>query len=125
MREATKEITVTAAMTAARVGSGLLPVYATPMAAALMEETACMCIGGLPEGETTVGTRLDIQHLKPSAVGERLTCRAELIGQEGRRYVFDIKIHNSREEVVASATHVRAQVTAERFMQKLSASLTR
>ena len=109
-------------MTAERVGSGLLPVYATPMAAALMEETACLCIDGLPEGETTVGTRLDIQHLKPSAVGERLTCKAELKEQEGRRYVFDIKIYNSREEVVASATHVRAQVTAERFMQKLAAS---
>lgn len=120
MKNATKEITVTPAMTAERVGSGLLPVYATPMAAALMEETACMCTDDLPAGETTVGTRLDIQHLKPSAIGERLTCKAELTEHEGRRYVFDIKIYNAREEVVASATHVRAQVTAERFMQKLA-----
>ena len=119
MRSATKETVVTPEMTAERVGSGLLPVYATPMAAALMEETACLCIDGLPEGETTVGTRLDIQHLKPSAVGERLTCKAELREQDGRRYLFDIQITNTRNEVVASATHERVQVTAERFMRKL------
>jgi predicted thioesterase len=93
------------------------------MAAAFMESTACLCLDSLPEGETTVGVRIDIQHLKASAVGETLTCRATLVRQEGRRYWFDIRVLNARGEEVAVASHERVRVDSGRFMAKVQAAV--
>ena len=66
---------------AVAVGSGSLPVFATPMMAALMEEAACNAVAPfLSEGETTVGTKLDISHDAATPVGLTVTATAEITG---------------------------------------------
>lgn len=122
----TQSIIITEELTAKQVGSGLLPVYATPAVVALMEGTACALLDSsenpapLPEGGTTVGIHIDVQHLKASAIGETITCQATLKAVEGRKYSFDITCTNAKGELIATATHERFLVDAERFMAKLT-----
>lgn len=113
--------------TAAVVGSGLLPVYATPQVVALMEQTACRLIAALPAdaegaldaGDTTVGTRIVVDHIKACAVGEEVCATAMLINVDGRAYEFLIEVVNHLGEVLAKAEHTRFRVNSERFMQKI------
>lgn len=118
---------VAANETAAVVGSGLLPVYATPQVVALMEKTACELIaalaadaeGALAEGDTTVGTRMAIDHVKACKVGEQVRCTAKLVAVSGRAYEFVIEVLNHAGELLAKAEHTRFCVNSERFMAKL------
>ena len=65
-----QRFTVTPTDTAAHLGSGSLEVLATPRLVAMMESAACAALEGqLPEEDTSVGVRIDIQHLAASAVG--------------------------------------------------------
>lgn len=119
--------TVADTETAAVVGSGLLPVYATPQVVALMEKTACDLVTALPsdaagalaEGDTTVGTRVAVDHLKACGVGETVTCTAMLLGVDGRAYQFLLEVTNHDGEVLAKAEHTRFRVNGERFMAKI------
>lgn len=87
------------------VGSGSLPVFATPMMAALMEEAACNAIAPfLSEGETTVRTKLDISHDAATPEGLTVTATAEITGVSGR----EISYHVTAEDgvgVIGSGTH--------------------
>ena len=100
---------------AVAVGSGSLPVFATPMMAALMEEAACNAVAPfLSEGETTVGTKLDISHDAATPVGLTVTATAEINGRE-------ISYHVTAEDgvgVIGSGVHKRFLVDAERFLNK-------
>ncbi len=115
----TQHMLVEPCHTAESMGSGTLPVLATPALIAFLENTAMKLVDNLPEGETTVGTSMNLQHLKASAVGETIHCEARLTHQEGRRYTFSIKATNSRGETIGEGTHERFAVHAERFMGKL------
>ncbi|MBR2327663.1 MAG: thioesterase family protein [Clostridia bacterium] len=120
-----KKITVTDEMTAARVGSGLLPVYATPQMAALMEQTAAESIETmLPEGCTTVGTKLNLSHLSADPVGMELVCESVLTAVDGRRFEFHITVSDSF-GVVGECDHERFSVKRESFMAKTSAKLAK
>ncbi len=116
----TQSIIITSELTAASQGSGSLPVYATPAVVALIENTACQYITNLQPDETTVGTHIDVHHLKASAVGEIVTCTATLVAQEGRKYTFTAEVTNARGETIATATHERFLVNAQRFMEKVT-----
>lgn len=119
--------TVLETETAAVVGSGLLPVYATPEVVALMEKTACHLIADLPsdsagaltDGDTTVGTRMVIDHIKACGVGSEVVSTAMLLGVDGRAYSLLIEVINERGEVLAKAEHTRFRVNSERFMGKV------
>ncbi len=116
----TQSIIITPALTAEVQGSGSLPVYATPAVVALIENTACQCITNLQPDETTVGTHIDVHHLKASAVGETVTCTATVVAQEGRKFTFTAEVINARGETIATATHERFLVNAPRFMEKIT-----
>lgn len=116
----TKTITVTPEMAADRVGSGLLHVYATPMVAALMETTACLCIEDLDDADTTVGVEINIRHVKATAIGEQVTCTACLKEEDGKSYHFILRVENAQGEEIAEGTHVRVRVNKERFMSRLA-----
>lgn len=116
----TQTITVTPDMAADRIGSGLLPVYATPMVIALMESTSCLCIEDLDEGYTTVGVEINVQHVKATAIGEQVTCTAFLKEQDERSYRFILRVENARGEEIAEGTHVRVRVNKEKFLSKVN-----
>jgi len=115
----TAEMTVTADKTAAAMGSGDLPVLATPAMIALMENAAMRCVqADLPGGATTVGVRMDAAHTRASAVGARITARATLTEQSGRSYTFRVEAFDEKGEI-GSGTHQRVSVDREKFLARL------
>ena len=117
----TKTVTVTEELTAARVGSGELPVYATPALIALAEECAWKSVAGeLEPGQGTVGTRMDLAHLAATPVGMKVTCETELTEVDRRRLVFSVRVSDET-ETVAEGTHERFIVDNDRFLRKAEA----
>lgn len=102
--------------TAESVGSGGLPVYSTPAMIALMEKTAYEFLNA--EELQSVGTRVEISHLRACKVGTDLTATAELIQNEGRRYVFNVKVSDNN-GVIGEGLHERFVIDPVRFMSKL------
>ena len=117
----TVEAIVTKADTAARLGSGLVPVLGTPALVGLMEGAAVQSlVGHLPPGRTSVGGRIDMRHLAPTPVGMRVRARAELSKVEGRRLVFHVEAWDEIERI-GEATHERFIVDVERFVASAQA----
>jgi fluoroacetyl-CoA thioesterase len=112
------ELTVTDENTATAVGSGDVPVLATPAILALAERA---CVGAidddLEDGQTSVGVFVELEHLLPSAVGATVAAEATLIGHHGRRLEFRVVIREG-DEVVAKVHHRRVLVDRERFLAK-------
>ena len=112
------ETLVERADTAQEVGSGSLLVYATPCMVALMEGAACNALEGkLAEGETSVGTRMDVQHLAATPVGMEVRAEAELIEADGRKLVFEIDAFDEKGPI-GKGRHERFLVQEERFLAK-------
>ena len=112
---------VTDAVTAAAVGSGTLPVFATPAMIALIEATASGSVAPfLEEGTSTVGTRLDVAHTAATPVGMEVVCATELVEVDRRRLVFRVSVSDSKGEV-GSGTHERFVVDDAKFMAKAEA----
>ena len=110
--------TVTEKDTALAVKSGSLQVLATPVLSALMEEAACAAVEPyLEEGETTVGTKLDIRHTAATPEGLVATASAEIVGVCGREISFHITVSDTVGEI-GTGTHQRFLVDAARFMEK-------
>ncbi len=109
--------------TAEAVGSGILPVYATPMMIALIEATASQSVAPfLEDGKSTVGTHLDIAHSAPSPIGIEVTCETELIEIDRRRLVFTVVVRDSAGEI-GSGKHERFIVDNDKFLSKAESRL--
>ena len=116
-------VTVTENLTAKAMGSGSLPVYATPAMAALMEQASAELANRfLDEGETTVGTALSLEHLAASPVGIKITAEATLIENDRRRFEFEVVVKDEK-EVIGKAKHTRFLVYAEKFLEKANSKL--
>ena len=101
------------------MGSGNLMVFATPALVALMENAAMMTVApSLPEGSTTVGGAINIQHTRPSGMGQEVSATARLVAVDGRKLSFELVAHDAL-GVIGEGTHVRFIVDAERFMAKV------
>ena len=109
--------TVAAGNTAAAMGSGDLAVFATPAMVALMENAA-MTAGELPEGATTVGSEMNVTHIKPSGLGAEITATAVLAEVEGRKLTFNVGARDA-EGLIGEGIHVRYIVDREKFMAKV------
>ncbi len=115
----TSELTVTEAVTAINIGSGDMPVLATPAMLALMENAAMLAVATkLPEGSTTVGGHIESSHLKPSKLGEKVSASAEVIKVEGKKIWFNIKAY-SGVSLLGEGTHLRFVVDKVAFMSRL------
>ena len=115
----TTTMRVAAEVTAEYIGSGDLAVLATPAMCALMENAAMMAVAQrLEEGQTTVGTALNIEHSRATKVGAVVTATAVLTEVNGRELKFNIA---ARDEVgvIGEGSHTRFIVNREKFMAKL------
>ena len=107
--------------TAAALGSGNVSAFSTPALIALMEGAAVAALEGrLPDGQTSVGTRLDVRHLAATPVGMTVRATATLIQVDGRRLVFAVEAHDDAEQVGAG-THERFVVERARFEARVAA----
>ncbi len=115
----TSHAVVADGMTALAVGSGNLPVLATPMMMALMENAAMLCVAPhLPEGSTTVGSHIQSDHRRPTPVGAEVQATATLTAVEGRKLTFTV-VAGDAQGIIGEGTHERFIVDSERFMSKL------
>lgn len=114
-------ITVTDAETAAKWGSGLVPVYSTPALVGLMEAAAVKALEGqLETGKTTVGGHIDVQHLAATPVGMTVRARAELTAVEGRKLTFHVEAWDEVEKI-GEALHERFLIDTEKFVARVQA----
>ena len=113
------EQTVTPEMSAARVGSGLVDVFATPMMVALIEQTCYESVlPHLDEGQGTEGTLVNVSHLSATPIGMRVWCESELTEVDRRRLVFSVKAYDEA-GLIGEGTHERFIIDTAKFMEKL------
>ena len=114
-------LTVTELDTAARWGSGLVPVFSTPALVGIMEAAAVKAVDGhLPEGQTTVGGHIDVRHLAATPVGMQVRARAELTSIDGRKLIFQIEAWDELEKI-GEALHERFVIDKEKFITRVQA----
>ena len=112
------ELTVTDADTAPAVGSGDVPVLGTPRVLALAEAaTVAATATGMPPGSTTVGTRVELEHLAPTVVGRTVRAQALLATVDGRRLSFEVTVSDG-DQTVARGRVDRILVDRQRFVER-------
>lgn len=115
----TSTVIVNDTNTALTLGSGDMPVFATPALVALMENAAMQAVAPhLPSGSTTVGGFIETSHLAPSPIGATIQATATLTEVKGRKLTFTIEAHEG-EKFVGKATHIRFIVEREKFLASL------
>ena len=121
----TREELVTEKNIASALGSGGLAVYATPCMITLMEYCAMESVKPyLPQGSSTVGTRLDVKHLAATPIGMRVRCETELIEVDRRRLVFLCRAYDDA-GLIGEGTQERFIVDNAKFMEKTQAKLVK
>lgn len=106
--------------TALAVGSGTVPVLATPRLIALIEQAAVHALqSALAPGQTTVGTHIDVRHSAATPQGIQVVARAALVEIAGRMLRFRVEVRDTY-EVVAEGTHERAIVDQDRFLARVA-----
>lgn len=116
-------IKVTQDKTAKVMGSGTLDVFATPSMVALMEQTAAESVQSLlDDGVTSVGTKINVEHLAADPIGIEVTCESILTEVDGRKLCFDIVV-SDKHGIVGKAYHERFLIKSESFMNKTNAKL--
>lgn len=118
-----QEIIVTEEVTAKQVGSGTLPVFATPAMISLMENTAYKSVADyLEEGCGTVGTLMNVSHIAATPVGMKVTCETELVKVDGRALTFTVKAYDEC-GLIGEGTHERFIIVEEKFLAKTNGKL--
>lgn len=106
--------------TAITIGSGDLPVLATPIMIAMMEAAACAAlVSHVAPGSTSVGSSVDVRHRAPSPVGAHVRASATVTGIDGAKVTFDVTaIHDAGDGVwveIGRGTHARVIVDRAAF----------
>ncbi len=118
--ELSLQTTVKDTDTALSYGSGLLDVYASPAMIAFMELTSMKLVQKhLPKGYGTVGTKVEVNHIKASSVGATLLCSATLINVSDRKLRFEVTVTENG-ETVGSGIHDRYIINEKKFIEKLN-----
>lgn len=112
------ELTVTEADTAQYLGSGDVPVLATPRVLALAEAaTVAATARQMPGGVTTVGVRAEVEHRAATPIGRRVNAVATLAKVDGRKLLFEVVVRDG-EAVVAEVRVERMILDRQRFIAK-------
>lgn len=115
----TSRLTVGNENTAIALGSGDMPVLATPAMMALMENAAMLAVASeLEDGDTTVGGHIESSHLRPTPVGAEVSATATLEKIDGRKLYFKIIAHQG-DKIIGEGTHLRFIVNREKFLTKI------
>jgi predicted thioesterase len=117
-RTASVTHTVGDADTASALGSGDLDVLGTPRLVAWCEEATCAALD-LDPASTSVGTRVDVEHLAPSLVGAEVTATATLVHEDGRLLRFQVVAHDANGTLIGSGEIRRVVVDRERFLARV------
>ncbi len=116
--QTTSESVVSEKDLAVNVGSGDLRVFATPIMTALMENAAAKCLAQfLDEGETSVGTALNIVHTSATPIGMKVYATAKIISFNGRQVEFEVTANDEAGEI-GKGTHTKFVVFSEKFQAK-------
>jgi len=114
-----KTIMVEPKHVASHLGSGGVPVYATPSMVLHMEETSRDAVDHLlGPGQATVGAFIAARHLAPTPVGMKVRIRSELVKVEGRMLSFKVEAWDEVEKI-GEADHLRAIIDMDRFGEKI------
>ena len=120
----TASVQVSPANTAQALGSGTVPVFATPALVALLEQAAVNALASaLPSGSTSVGTRIDVSHTAATPVGMTVSATATLVDVDGRRLHFYVTARDDQENV-AEGVHERVVVDEQRFVARVGGKQT-
>lgn len=111
--------TVTEADTARALGSGDLAVLGTPRVLAWCEEATCAALEFEPT-QTSVGTRIDLEHLAASPVGAEVTATANVIHTDGRLVRFQVAALDASGTLLATGEIRRVIVDRERFLARIA-----
>lgn len=115
----TSQLTVDDTVTAIAMGSGNMPVLATPAMMALMENAAMLAVADhLPQGSTTVGGHIASSHLKPSRLGDTVEATATVTRIDGKKIEFKVEARCG-DTLLGEGTHLRFVVDQEKFMSRL------
>ena len=119
------ELLVGVEHTAPRVGSGLVPVLATPVMINVIEAAALAAIEHLlPAGHQSLGIHLDVRHFAATPIGMYVRATSALIGIEGRTLTFRVEAHDEKEPI-GEGLHERVVVNVARFDQRVQKKLRR
>lgn len=114
-----QETTVTAADVASSVGSGTLQVFATPIMVALMEKAAFLSIEPfLERGQSSVGTRINIEHVRSTAMGKKVWAESEVIAVDRRKLSFKVAAYDEK-GLIGQGEHERFIIDIEKFLSKV------
>ena len=112
-------------VTARAAGSGTLEVFATPAMIALIEKTCFTAVAPyLEEGQTTVGTKVDVEHVSATPVGMEVTAECTLDEIDGRRLTFQVEVFDEC-GMIGRGIHERFIVNAEKFVSKTYSKLNK
>jgi len=112
------EQVVTPEVTADRIGSGLVQVFATPMMIALIERTCNDSVEPhLEAGQGTVGTHIDVSHCAATPVGMHVWCDSELVEVDRRRLVFNVRAYDEC-GLIGEGRHERFVIDSAKFQAK-------
>ncbi len=105
---------------ASSVGSGGVDVFSTPSLIGLMERAAFDSVQSeLEEGFTTVGTKISVNHLRASKIGERIEAKSILTVVEERKLTFSLTATDSAGNIIGEGVHERFIINREKFLSKL------
>ncbi len=116
----TSELVVEEKHTAAAFGSGSIFVFSTPMMIGLMENAALKCAEtGLPEGQSTVGTFVNVKHMSATPMNMKVTATATLIEIDGKKLTFEVVAFDEKEKI-GEGTHGRYVIDSEKFLKRVN-----
>jgi predicted thioesterase len=120
-----QQIVVGPQHTAPFVGSGRIPVLATPVMINVIEAAALAAVEHLlPLGHQSLGIKLDVSHVAATPIGLRVTATAEVLRIEGRTITFRVEARDDF-EVIGGGTHERVVVSVERFDERVQRKIRR
>ena len=101
------------------LGSGKVAVLSSPSMILMMEQTAMLFVQEhLPEGWITVGTRVDVSHLRASKVGAEIIVHAKLLEFEKKHMIFEVEAYDG-ENKIGEGKHERHIVNLEKFISRI------